>query len=70
MVIGIFWGEGYSGCTNQANAIQRIERKNAKIVLTLGKVSDLGPCDMVVFPLQVVKVSKSDSEVIIQGEKF
>ena len=67
MVIGIFWGANYSGCSNRVEVIKVIEKDDDKINLTIEDLPSLGPCDMIVAPLQMVSLPKSDLPVIFTG---
>jgi len=67
MVIVVHWGEGYSGCSNGVNAIQRIERIEDSLNVVVGELPDLGPCDMEVYPIQIVEVPALDLPVKFTG---
>jgi len=67
MVIGIFWGANYSGCSNRVEVIKAIEIDEDKIIVTIDDLPSLGPCDMIVTPLQMVSLPKSDIPVIFKG---
>ena len=70
MVIAVFYGSGYSGCSNRIEVIEEIVETPRRIVVRIGSLSveDLGPCDALVYPLQMVKVRKSSLPVVFVGE--
>ncbi len=67
MVIGVFWGEGYSGCGNSVEAIETIVQREGEIVVVVGPLPDLGLCDALVYPVQMVLVDRSDLPVVFEG---
>lgn len=68
MVIAVFWGCNYSGCRFWVEAIERIITRSGRIEVHVGPLPDLGYCDMIVCPLQVVKMRKSDFPVVFVGD--
>ena len=68
MIIAVHWGEGFSGCSNLVNAIERIEKTEDSLMVVVGELPTLGPCDMLVYPLQIVKVPVMDLPVAFSGE--
>ena len=67
MIIVIHYGSGYSGCTSEVDVIESIETDNEKIYITIGELPDLGPCDALVYPLQMVQLKKSSMVVVFKG---
>lgn len=68
MLIAVFWGSEYSGCSNWSDSIQSIIRERWQIKVHVGPLADLGDCEMLVEPLQVVKVERMDLPVIFNGD--
>lgn len=68
MVIAVFWGCGYSGCYRWVEAIERIITRSGRIEVHIGPLPDLGYCDMIVCPLQVVRMRKSEFPVVFIGD--
>ena len=68
MIIALFWGCGYSGCHSWAEAIERIITRSGRIEVHVGPLPDLGNCDMIVCPIQVVRMRKSDVPVVFIGD--
>lgn len=67
MVVGVYWGEGHSGCSNGVNVIRGIERIEDSLIVTVGELPDLGPCDMVVYPIQMVEIPAMDLPIRFLG---
>ena len=68
ILIAVFWGgNGYGGCTSYAKAIQKVKSSNAMVSVHVGKLPDLGPCRMIVHPLQVIKVESTGLAVVFKG---
>ena len=70
MVIAVFFGSGYSGCSSIVDVIESIVKTPRRIEVRVGALSleDLGQCDALVYPLQMVKVKKSSLPVVFLGE--
>ncbi len=70
MVLAIFYGTGYSGCSNFVETIEAIIEISGNIEVRIGPLTneDLGACDAVIDPLQMVKIERSDLPVIFTGE--
>ncbi len=68
MVIAVFWGCGYSGCHWWVEAIEKIIIRSGRIEVHIGPLPFLGYCDMIVCPLQVVRMRKSDFPVVFIGD--
>lgn len=68
MVIAVFWGCGYSGCYWWVEAIERIIIRSGRIEVHIAPLPDLGDCEMIVCPIQVVKLEKSDFPVVFLGD--
>lgn len=67
IVIVVHWGQGYSGCSNGVDVIQRIERIEDSVNVVIGELPDLGPCDMDVYPIQMVEIPTTDLPVRFSG---
>lgn len=67
MVIAVHWGEGYSGCSNKVSAIDSIVKTRGSVEVIVSELPDLGPCDMIVYPIQMVRVPKTDLSVRFLG---
>jgi hypothetical protein len=70
MVIAAFYGTGYSGCSNRVDVIEKIvqSRKRIEVRISSWSPGELGPCCMLVYPLQMVKVEKSNLPVVFVGD--
>lgn len=68
MLIGVFWGEGYSGCSNYVQAIEGVKERESRIEVEVGELPDLGACRAFVYPLQVIKMKRSDQSVRFIGK--
>lgn len=66
MVIGIFWGPGYSGCTHIADGGLQVSRTGTQLRVLIGEPSGLGDCEALVSPLQLIVVPKFD-QVLFTG---
>lgn len=68
MLIAVFWGNnGYGGCSSFAEAIESVSATSGRVIVSVGRLPDLGPCRMVVFPLQVIKVKRTEQPVEFSG---
>ena len=70
MVIAVFYGSGYSGCENFVEAIETIIEISGKIEVRIGPLTrrDLGMCDAVINPLQMVEIERAGLPVIFEGD--
>lgn len=69
IVVAIFWGDrGYAGCQDYAEAIRRIELHEQMLLVDIGPLPDLGACERIVRPLQVVTVPVTGEPVVFTGE--
>lgn len=68
MVIGIFWGARAAGCMDRVEAIKMVTRYSDHLEVEVGKLPFLGPCQMVVYPFQLVKITSLDVPVEFTGE--
>lgn len=62
-IIAVYWGCGYSGCANITESIKSVRLKPNVVVVDVGPVSDLGSCEMVVCPIQMVVIDRIDAPV-------
>lgn len=67
MVIGVKWGV-QTGCHNESESIRFILEENDTIFVIVDEMADLGLCDMIVYPIHLVKTARSDLEVVFMGE--
>jgi hypothetical protein len=67
MVICISWGISFSGCYDEVETIERIEMRADEIEIVLGPLPDLGPCEMVVYPTELVVIEKSKLPIRFSG---
>ena len=68
MVIAVFWGDGFSGCDNGVQAIETIVQREGEIVVLVGPLPELGLCEAIVYPVQMVQIDRSDLPVVFEGE--
>ena len=70
MVIAVFYGSGFSGCSNGVEVFEDMVKTPEHIEVRVGSlpVEDLGPCDALVYPLQMAKVRRSSLPVVFTGE--
>lgn len=68
MAVGLFWGGGYSGCTNRAEVIREVREGDSRVVVEVGPLGSLGDCDMVVLPNQVIRLERIDKPIAFDGE--
>ncbi len=68
MLIAVFWGSGYSGCVEWVDAIESVVKEDTFINVHVGTLPDLGLCEMIVYPLQVVKIEQMDLPVKFTGD--
>ena len=67
MVIGVFWGAGFSGSQNRVEAISTIKAFNKRIEVNVGPL----PVDYslaIVYPIELVLVDRSDSRIVFKGK--
>lgn len=68
MVLGVFVGnQGLSGCSNLAYLIKHTEISRGVLRVEVGKVSNLGLCAAIVYPLDVMVVPKFSGRVDFVG---
>jgi hypothetical protein len=67
MVICISWGISFSGCYDEVETIKLIEMRADEIEVVLGPLPDLGPCEMVVYPTELIVIEKSKLPVRFSG---
>lgn len=68
MVIAVFWGGEYSGCSNGVEAIKQVRIINQQIEVEIGPLPDLGPCDAIVYPVHMILLDRSNLQVTFVGE--
>ncbi|MCK4538010.1 MAG: hypothetical protein KAV42_04345 [Candidatus Krumholzibacteria bacterium] len=67
MVIVISWGMS-SGCHNMSESIKFLLLENDTLYVVSTGLEDLGLCEMVVYPLHMVKTAKRDAVVEFIGD--
>ncbi len=68
ILIGVFWGAGYSGSWNRVEAITGILEFRDRIEVTIGTSLDVGPGDALVYPIEVVRVERRELPIVFKGE--
>ncbi len=56
---GVFFGGPFTGCSDRAAAVAGVRSSPRLTVVAVGPLPDLGPCDALVYPLQVIAVPKT-----------
>ncbi|MCP4545221.1 MAG: hypothetical protein GY835_01995 [bacterium] len=70
MVLAVFYGGGsYSGCQSWVEVIVSITATDDQIVVNIGPLDEdqLGACDGMAFPIQLVRIDRSDLPVVFTG---
>ena len=67
MLIGVFWGLGFSGCTDETQSIESIRSSFASIEVRIGPLGDLGACAAIVSPRQIVRLASATQPVVFTG---
>ena len=67
MVIAVSWGS-MGGCPQDVQAIETIVQREGEIVVVVGPLPDLGGCDALFTPVQMVQIDRSDLPVVFEGE--
>ncbi|MCH8961439.1 MAG: hypothetical protein IH820_08980 [Bacteroidetes bacterium] len=49
-------------------AINTIIQRDGELVVLVGLLPDLGPCDAVVYPIQMVQLDQTDLPVVYEGD--
>lgn len=68
MLIGIFWGQGFSGCRTISRSIESISSENQQIYVEVGPREFLGECLEIVYPFYVVKILRTGYRVNFVGQ--
>jgi hypothetical protein len=64
-VFGVFYGGAFhSGCRSAVEVIRDVNRSGGTVEIRIGPLPDLGPCDAVVYPLDVVVADVPPSQVL------
>jgi hypothetical protein len=67
MVVAAYYGNTYSGCSNKVEVIQEVMLSPTSLRVKLGPLPFLGYCRAIVAPIHMVKIPKSDLEVVFTG---
>jgi hypothetical protein len=68
MVAGLFWGGGYSGCSNRADAVRSVTELSSEVKVNVDPLSDLGDCEMIVCPAQLIRLPRINKPFRFIGE--
>jgi hypothetical protein len=64
-VLGVFYGGSLrGGCRSRVDVIREIGQEGETLSVDVGKLPDLGPCRMVVYPIDVVAVEVPPSQAL------
>lgn len=64
-VLGIFYGGSlHGGCRSRVDVIREVRQEGETLSVDVGKLPDLGPCRMVVYPIDVVAVEVAPSQAL------
>lgn len=67
IVAGVFWGTGFSGCSNRVDAVRKVARYSLRVEVDVAPLPDLGDCEMIVYPNQLVRFRRIDLPVVFTG---
>jgi len=67
MVVAAFYGNKYSGCSNKVEVIREVLLCPTSLRVKLGPLPFLGFCRAIVAPIHMVKIPKSELEVVFTG---
>ncbi len=65
MLVGIFFGQD-SGCQTIVSSVSRVETDSEGIHIIFHQIHNLGLCDMVVYPQQVIQIPRSALPVLFE----
>jgi hypothetical protein len=64
-ILGVFYGGSLrGGCRSRVDVIREVRHKGETLSVEVGKLPDLGPCRMVVYPIDVVAVEVPPSQAL------
>ncbi len=63
----IFWPET-SGCFSAVEAVREVVRRYGRVEIRVGPLPDLGPCDAVQSPYQVIVFEKNGLPILFTGQ--
>lgn len=66
MVVGIFWGQT-GGCYHWVNCVRAVFIRRDVIEVQIGR-PDLGSCDRIIWPKQIIKMDRHDFPVEFYGD--
>jgi len=66
-VIGVFWGTLPQGCYNWVECINVIYINGSFMEIYVAPLPDLGPCDVIAHPLQMIKIRMTDVLIEFTG---
>jgi hypothetical protein len=67
-VAGIFYGGGYSGCSNRADVVRSVTELTSEVKVDVDPLNDLGDCEMIVCPAQLIRLPRIDKPFRFIGE--
>lgn len=67
ILIGVFWGAGYSGSHNRVEAITGILAFRDRIETTVGPLPP-DPGDALVYPIEVIRIERRELPVVFKGK--
>ncbi|MFQ5583633.1 MAG: hypothetical protein ACE5GL_04295 [Calditrichia bacterium] len=68
MVVVLTWGQGYSGCANHVKTVEQVERTGDTLKIIIGPLPSLGPCDMKVAPVQMIRIPRMEIPIVFEGD--
>lgn len=68
IVVVLTWGQGYSGCANNVKAVQKVERAGDTLKIVVGPLPSLGPCDMKLAPVQMIRIPRMEIPIVFEGD--
>lgn len=64
-VLGVFYGGSlHGGCRSRVHVIREVRQEGETLSVDVGKLPDLGPCRMVVHPIDLVAVDVDPSQAL------
>jgi hypothetical protein len=67
-VLGVFYGGSFhAGCRSRVDVIREVRQEGETLSVDVRKLPDLGPCRMVVHPIEVVAVEVPPSQALDVG---
>ena len=67
MAVAVFWGQHHGGCPQEIEAIESVTRYPDSMVVRVGPLPDLGSCEALLAPVQIVTLPASGARVVFSG---